>query len=541
MRLEETQTIIKVFEARIAEALSKTNGGIRSEPEYPLDRIDDITQNRRYIFYKPIIFHYAPHYDFFWGLVRLEVSIDSILNDIAAEQMALKKVIILFALLAQIIGAVGAFILSNFIIKPIRQLVEHVEIIRDTEDKSKLIGMEIKLKSRDELSVLGDTINEMTLGLIKAAMAASDLLVGKEIQKKFIPLDLDSEGNKLSSGFEETKYIKLYCYYEGAKGVSGDYFDYQDLDGRYYAIIKCDVAGKGIPASFIMIQVATMFLNFFRRWKPDEKGMRIEDLVYEINDFIESLAFADRFAAFTLCLFDSHTGVVRFCNAGDNIVNLYDMSEKRFKTLTLPETPAAGVLPNTEVESKGGYRVQTITLDHGDILLLYTDGIEEAKRKFRNSNFQEIICTEGEIDKPHKNHVSGQAGEELGSDRVEEIVNAVMNRQVYTLHKWHDPEGDDKDLLFDFRKSQRSVEEVIMAMVAVEKMFRCYYTPNATEDDKVEVDKTLDAFLKKHFLQYRNYCSFAKENPNNSSHLYYTNVMEDEQYDDLSIMGVLRK
>jgi serine phosphatase RsbU (regulator of sigma subunit) len=446
------------------------------------------------------------------------------------------------ALTAIIIGAVGALALSALIIMPIQRLVAHVERIRDTEDKAKLEGVEINIKTQDELAVLGNTINDMTHGLVKAAKASEDLTIGKEVQKKFIPLEIDREGNKLSSGFKDTKNVQFFGYYEGAKGVSGDYFDYQDLDGRYFAIIKCDVAGKGIPAALIMIQVATMFLNYFKAWKPTQKGMHIEEVVYQINDFIETLGFKGRFAAFTLALFDSETGIIRFCNAGDNIVHLYDFSEKRMKTLTLPQTPATGVLPNVLVESKGGYQVQTLTIDHGDMLLLYTDGIEEAKRKFRDSGFNEILCAEGDAptDTPHANHVVGQADEEMGADRVEAIINAVMNKQVYTLYKYHNPEGEI-ELQFDFTSCKGTVEETIIAMVSVEKMFRLYRNPRDGEDIRVLVDKKIDRFLNEHFRQYRVYCSQTHEAPGSDAYMYYTHVKEDDQYDDLTIIGITRK
>jgi len=527
-------------QARGNETLSGITGGIRSEPEYSLENFV-ISSNRRYLFYKPIMYGYGSKNEFFWGVVRLEVAVNSILNEMDAQQRSLLKVNLLVALAAQAIGALGAFILSTLIIRPIRQLVKYVEIIRDTEDKTRLSGIDIKLKTHDELASLGETINEMTHGLVNAALAATDLSIGKEIQKKFLPLEIDNEGNKLSSGFEETTYLNIFGYYEGAKGVSGDYFDYQDLDGRFYAIIKCDVAGKGIPAAFIMIQVATMFLNYCKQWKATDKGMHIEEVVYQINEFIENLAFKDRFAAFTFCLYDSYTGKARFCNAGDNIIHLYDASEKRIKNLFLPETPAAGVLPNPEVESKGGYSVQTINLDHGDILLLFTDGIEESIRTFRNEKFEEIVCTDGPDGTPHENHVAGQTVEELGFDRVQDIVNSVMNKNIYTLHKWHNGEGENKDLKFDFTSSKGSVEDVIMALISIEKMFRCYYNPKAAGENRVLVDRIVDAFLRKCFLQYRDYCSFTEKSTGNPSYIYYDNIMEDEQNDDLTILGLKRK
>jgi hypothetical protein len=218
------------------------------------------------------------------------------------------------------------------------------------------------------------------------------------------------------------------------------------------------------------------------------------------------------------------------------------IEERKMQLRTLPETPATGVLPNFLVESKGGYSVQTVTLDHGDILFLYTDGIEEAKRKFRDSDFKEIICTEGGApnDTPHGNHVVGQGDEEMGPDRVEGIINAVMNRQFYSLYKYHNPEGNI-ELRFDFRSCFGQVEEAIMAMVSVEKMFRLYKEPMADEDSRVLVDKKIDEFLKTHFVQYRNYCSETKEYSENPMYMYYTHVKEDPQYDDLTIIGIKRK
>jgi HAMP domain-containing protein len=537
--LTDIQVSVHSLEARMIEALATLNKEIGSEPVFPTERLDR-WGNGRYIFFKPILYRQGREDIYFQGLIRLEVSLDSIHEQITRDKDDLLRIILLVALAALGIGTVGALILSSLIIRPIRRLVEHVERIRDTDDKSKLAGLEIAFKSRDEIAALGATINDMTHGLVKAAIAASDLSIGKEVQKKFIPLELDKAGNKLSTGFKETGYAEFFGYYEGAKGVSGDYFDYQDLDGRYYAIIKCDVAGKGIPAALIMIQVATMFLNHFKQWNPSEKGFHIEELVYHINEFIETLGFKDRFAAFTLCLFDSHTGILRFCNAGDNIIHLFNASEGKVKTLALPETPATGVLPNFIVRTRGGYPVVTMTLDRGDILFLYTDGIEEAKRRFRDAKFHEILCDRGSPGAGHHNHIVGQGDEELGYGRVEEIINAVMNRQTYILHKWHNPEGG-ADLGFDFTNCRGTVEEVIMALVSVEKMFRCYRNPKAGEDNRVLVDKKLDAFLKSHFVQYRTYCSRTRENAGNDAYMYYTHVNEDEQYDDLTILGIKRK
>jgi hypothetical protein len=537
-RRSDIQASLQSLETRLNEELIQIGREIGSEPDFPAGRTD-IVGNHRYIFFKPILYRTGTEDDYFRGLIRLEVSVDTILDEIAGGKRILLGVILFISLTTLAIGALGALILSGFIIRPIHRLVSHVELIRDTEDKSKLEGVDIHIRSHDELAVLGDTINDMTRNIVKTAQSFHDLVMGKEIQKKFIPLETDRDGNKMTTGHKSTEYTEFFGYYEGAEGVSGDYFDYLDLDGRYFAIIMCDVAGKGIPAALIMIQVATMFLNYFKAWKPDAKGMHIEDVVYQINDFIEDLGFEGRFAAFTLALFDSFTGLIRFCNAGDNIIRWFDASDRKMKTMALRETPAAGILHNSLVETKGGYTVQTFTLDPGDILFLYTDGIEEAKRKFRDLSFKEILCTEGIIDTPHENHIVGQGDEEMGIGRVEAVINAVMNRQVYTLKKYHNPEGD-KELQFDFTHCAGTVEETIMALISVEKIFRIYKSPSAGKETRILVDKKVDEFLKDCFLQYRYYCHNTRDYPENNMYMYYTHVNEDAQYDDLTIMGIKR-
>jgi len=444
-------------------------------------------------------------------LVDLLISVPLFFMILRTQQETLLKALFVISAVSLAFGVFGALLISSLLLRTIRKLVKHVELIRDAENWASLADLEIKISGKDEVAVLVKTINEMTQELARAADSVSDLNIGKEIQIKFIPLDVDEDGNKLNSGYKDDENAVFFGYYNGAKVLSGDYFDYLDLDGRRYAVIKCDVAGNGVPASLIMMQVATMFLNYFKKWKPASGGTRLDELVYQINGFIETLGFKGRFAAFTLCIFDSQTGDLHFCNAGDNIIHIYDASEKGVKSITLPQTPAAGALPNGIVASKGGYKVQTLSLDHGDILLLYTDGIEEA-----------------------------QWSEGMGTTRVHGIINAVMNRAEYRMNKRNCPEGD-KELCFDYSTCNGEVEEVIMALITAEKMYRCYRNPSASIDDAVLIEKKADAFLQAHFLQYSDYCSQTRECHENNSYMYYAYLKEDEQSDDLAILGIKRK
>ena len=540
-RRDEIQTITRQLEEKMnAELTRLSSKGMGSWPNYDPRSLS--RTNTRYVFYKPVMYRQGTDTKYVHGIVRVEISTDSLLKTVDKDRIELVRTTVYVALVAILIGVIGALLLASIIISPVRKLAAHVAMIRDTEDKEKLEGKDLVLKSRDEIGLLGETINGMTHGLVKAAAASKDLTVGKEVQKMFIPLEVDSSGHKLTCGSSVDKTAEFFGYYEGAKGVSGDYFDYVKLDDRHYAIIKCDVAGKGVPAALIMVEVATLFLDYFKDWKYEKNGYKLDYIVSRINDLIESRGFKGRFAAFTLCIFDFVSGDVHFCNAGDNLVHIFDASSRKMKVITLPETSAAGVFPSFMVDMKGGFRVVKQHLNPGDVLFLYTDGIEEAKRMFRTKDLVVHECAEPGLEKesPHGSHSVGQDNEEMGPERVNEIIESVFARKVYTLSKWHNPEENEL-FEFDFTSCEGTVEEAILALVSVEKIFRMYRDPKAGEFERVQVDRKVDLFLNKHFSQYPLYCGNRKDHPEYHEYLYYTHIREDAQYDDLTILGITKK
>ncbi len=540
-RRDEIQTITRQLEEKLnAELARLSKAGMGSYPAYDPDALSrDVT---RYVFFKPVMYRRGAETAYVRGTVRVEISTETLLKSVASERRALVWTTALVALVAVLIGVAGALVLASIIISPIRKLASHVAKIRDTEDKEKLEGQDIKLSSRDEIGLLGETINDMTHGLVKAAAASKDLTVGKEVQKMFIPLETDTTGKKLTCGSSSDANADFFGYYEGAKGVSGDYFDYIKLDDRHYAFIKCDVAGKGVPAALIMVEVATLFLDYCKDWKYEKQGYRLDVIVSRINDLIESRGFKGRFAAFTMAIFDSVSGDMHICNAGDNLVHVYDARARKMKLITLPECSAAGVFPSFMVDMKGGFKVVTQRLNPGDVAFFYTDGIEEAKRLFRTKDLVVHACAEPGLEKeaPHGNHSVGQDNEELGPERVNAIIEAVMTRGSYTLRKWHDSDPD-ATYDFDFTSCEGTIEEAIIALVAVEKVFRMYRDPAATEFDRVQTDRKVDTFLNAHFRQYGLFCAKRKDHPDHAEYLYYTNVREDAQYDDLTILGIRKR
>ena len=540
-RRDEIQDIINQLTENLSVKLNSLSAvGSGSTPEFVTDSLS--ASSKEYLFYKPVLFRQGSEQTYTRGLVLMEISVDNLLQSLSNSRMTIYTTSGIIAIFAVGIGIIGAFMLASIIIRPIRQLSVHVQMIRDTEDKEELAGKDIVIKARDEIGYLGDIVNDMTHGLVKAAAAAKDLTVGKEVQKMFIPLSIDETGKKLTTGTIEDNNAAFFGYYEGAKGVSGDYFDYVKLDDRHFAVIKCDVSGKGVPASLIMVEVATLFLNYFRDWTYKKDKYNLSGIVGHINDLIESRGFKGRFAAFTLCIFDSIGGDVHFCNAGDNLVHIYDASENKKKTIALTETPASGVFPTFMVDMKGGFVVEKLHLDKDDVLFLYTDGIEEAKRLFRDKDYNLINCEESGLSEGdvHGFHTFGMDGEELAPDRVNAIIEAVFAKGTYKMEKFHSP-IDNEELVFDFSSCKGTAEEAIMALVSAEKIFRMYPTPEATEFDRVQVDRKVDTFLQAHFMQYNEYCSNKKDHPQFNEYMYYTHIREDEQYDDLTLVAIKKK
>ncbi len=533
----EAERIRSELGDQIERVNGKINNGLRelgrasgSFPPFDPSQLSESVPT--YLFYKPVLYIVSGESTYVQGFVRLKVSVDSILADIRYARNQLIQLTGLIALAALGLGLLGSFLLATITVRPIRSLVRAVARIRDTEDKEKLKDFVVDIRTGDELALLADTINEMTEGLVKAAAASKDLTLGKEIQKMFIPLQTDNTGRKMTSGHLETKKVEFFGYYEGAKGVSGDYFDYQMLDEDHFAIIKCDVAGKGVPAALIMVEVATVFLNYFKDWKPGGKPLPLSPLVGRINMLVEERGFKGRFAALTIGLYDVRSGIMNLCNAGDTVSNYYSSAQGKMVIQSLPKAPAAGVFSTDLVDMQGGFKEVKITLAKGDTIFFYTDGVEEAKRVFRNKEFQPITI-------PAPNGEGTIGDDELGALRVHHVVEAVFRRGKYSLIMEHSPFGD-KIFEWDFSSCQGTVREAILAMVSVEQIWRLIPDPAIAGHEKVKIDLEIYGFLKQHFLQFSEILISAAVPDELPEYIWLSGLREDAQYDDLTILGMRR-
>ena len=174
-----------------------------------------------------------------------------------------------------------------------------------------------------------------------------------------------------------TPHAQLSAFIRPAREAGGDLYDYAERDGKLIFCIG-DVSGKGMPAALFMTQVVSLFRSAVRL------STRPSDIVASINNV---LAEANPDMTFcTLFVAQLDGSQLTFCNAGhDPALLLSPTAGCSF--IQQQSNIAVGLLPDYP------YTDQHATLQPGDTLLLYTDGVTEAKNRKHHMFGQQAILT----------------------------------------------------------------------------------------------------------------------------------------------------
>ncbi len=173
------------------------------------------------------------------------------------------------------------------------------------------------------------------------------------------------------------------CYeYEPLGPVSGDFCDLQAAeDGRMFFLVG-DIAGKGVSASLLMSHLHAILRSLL------SMGMPLSELLQRANRLFCEVARPPYYATL-VCGFAGGSGEVEICNAGHCPPVVLHAGENAF-------VPATGVPLGLFCDAQ--YHVARLQLEHGDLMVLYTDGISEARDR---------------------------AGQEYGAERIAEFVRRL--------------------------------------------------------------------------------------------------------------------
>lgn len=159
---------------------------------------------------------------------------------------------------------------------------------------------------------------------------------------------------------------RFFDYYQAAKVIGGDYYGYTDLPNGRLALTLGDVSGKGISAALLMARLCSEVRYSLATSRTPAEA--VNRLGRELTGSVPNL----RFITFVLCVLDPTSHEITVVNAG-HVPPL-------LRRATGSEVEEIGVGcsgPPLGVRSVKPYDQLTVTLDRGDMVALYTDGVSE--------------------------------------------------------------------------------------------------------------------------------------------------------------------
>jgi sigma-B regulation protein RsbU (phosphoserine phosphatase) len=216
-----------------------------------------------------------------------------------------------------------------------------------------------------EISLLQTLANQTSVAVINSylykeslekTLMEEELAVARRIQRQFLPSRLPR-----TSGFA------LAGLNAPSKAVGGDYYDTVDVGDGCYLVAIADVAGKGVPAALL----ASMVQAAIRCQAPDRKP--VGELMGRLNRLVHEATPEDRFATCVLAEVKADGSSLSFSNAGHN----YPILRSANGTCRFLHE---GGIP-LGIEPGFVYPEASAALKPGDALVMYTDGITDARNR----------------------------------------------------------------------------------------------------------------------------------------------------------------
>jgi serine phosphatase RsbU (regulator of sigma subunit) len=237
-----------------------------------------------------------------------------------------------------------------------------------------------------------------------------DLSLANEVQRAFLPM-----------GPPDLEDYEFYDFYRPANHVGGDYYDYVSLPDGRTAVVVADVVGHGVAAAMMMAKVAAEAKFCLASESHPATA------VIKLNDRISAMQ-VERFVTLIMVVLDPTKHEATIVNAG----HMAPIWRRVDATLEEPGNELSG-LPIGIMEGLT-YDQKTIELSHGDMLALYTDGINEAMNP---------AGKQYTIEKVRKQLLNARGG-------IEDVGDAIVNDVLQ--HVGRGPQADDMCLVILRRK-----------------------------------------------------------------------------------------
>lgn len=262
-----------------------------------------------------------------------------------------------FLVVLQIVATLMGFAYARAISKSVAKLDRGVRAVRAGD-----FGYRIKPLQRDQLGTLALTFNDMSQRL-------QDLLEERathEAVERELALARDVQARLFPDQAPYVAFLEASGVCVPARTVSGDYYDFIEVQAGYDAVIA-DVSGKGMSAALLMASLHSALHSLYLR-ESSNGHPALGEILTQLNTHLNRYIEPTRFVTLFLVRYAGH-GRLEYCNAGHNPAAL--LRDGRLEWLSSGGTilgPFAGLR----------YEVATVTVRPGDIVCLYTDGVTEA-------------------------------------------------------------------------------------------------------------------------------------------------------------------
>jgi serine phosphatase RsbU (regulator of sigma subunit) len=238
----------------------------------------------------------------------------------------------------------------------------------------------------------------------------SDLEIARDIQLAMLPGAMrDTSGDVSISGITRP-----------ANTVGGDFYDILTMKDGRLVIALGDVAGKGSPAALLMALLLAMLRTLV------DENLDASRLVARLNAQVIRHSPRSRFITLFFGVYDLRTGVLEFVNAG-HLPPILRRASGRLQEVGSAETSGLALGMFEEAQ----YQTARVTIEPGDLLVLYSDGITEAEnaagRPFDETGIETVLTAQAERDTEHIGRallaaVEAHAGEVKLADDLTALV-----------------------------------------------------------------------------------------------------------------------
>jgi serine phosphatase RsbU (regulator of sigma subunit) len=179
-----------------------------------------------------------------------------------------------------------------------------------------------------------------------------ELRTAHEIQQAFLPKEVP-----MLPGWQ------LVAYYQPAREVGGDFYDFIQFEDGQLGLVIGDVTGKGVPAALVMATVHTMLRTAAREISPPS------EVLAQVNELLYAETPPEMFVTCFYAVLEPASGRLRYANAGhEPPFRLREGSAAELWATGMP----LGMMPDKR------YEEHETSLAAGERLLFYSDGLVEA-------------------------------------------------------------------------------------------------------------------------------------------------------------------